>query len=279
MIQENTMKKIRLCLNRITAPLLSIEEFLSFAGENGFEAVEVRNDLGNRDIIDGLSSSEVRDLCSEYGVQIATINALQRFNDHESTLSDRFVELKGLIDLATKIGIEAVVLCPVNDDPEPRSEDERMKDTIRALKTYGSLFNDSGAKGYVEPLGFEQCSLRFKKNAVDAIEKSGFADCYRLVHDTFHHFLAGEGEFYPDKTGIIHISGVLPGKEKSAIGDADRILVTEDDIMSNKEQLNGFIAAGYTGLYSWEPFSEDVQKTDPGRLGIELEKSVGLLFG
>ncbi|MDA3835193.1 MAG: TIM barrel protein, partial [Spirochaetales bacterium] len=221
------MTSYKLGLNRIASPGMKLENYIAFASDNGFEAVELRNDLGDGEITDGMSAEAVRDLSIKYGVKIAAINALQRFNDREETLPARTAELRQLLKIAKAAGIEAVVLCPVNDKPEPRSEQERMEDTVRALKTYGSLFKEYGIFGYIEPLGFVQCSLRFKKQAVEAIEKSGFAECYKLVHDTFHHYLAEETELYPEYTGIVHMSGVLPGKDLEVITDADRILVTD----------------------------------------------------
>ena len=41
-----------------------------------------------------------------------------------------------------------------------------------------------------------------------AIRAAGGEGCYRLVHDTFHHHLAGETAFFPEWTGLVHISGV-----------------------------------------------------------------------
>jgi 2-keto-myo-inositol isomerase len=56
---------------------------------------------------------------------------------------------------------------------------------------------------------------------------------FRLVHDTFH-FLAGEAELSPERTGLVHISGVedrsLPHDE---IRDGHRVLVGQGDLMDN----------------------------------------------
>ena len=88
--------------------------------------------------------------------------------------------------------------------------------------------------GLVEPLGFGICSLRFKGQAVAAIDESGHANLYKLVHDTFHHYLSGENEVFPAQTGLIHASGVPGGKAMEAITDDDRVLVDETDVMDNR---------------------------------------------
>jgi 2-keto-myo-inositol isomerase len=69
---------------------------------------------------------------------------------------------------------------------------------------------------------------------VDAIDAVGGADRFKLVHDTFHHYLAGERELFPERTGLVHISGVedrsLPHDE---IRDGHRVLVSPGDLMDN----------------------------------------------
>ena len=82
---------------------------------------------------------------------------------------------------------------------------------------------------------------------------------FRLVHDTFHHFLAGETELFPERTGLVHISGVedrnLP---RDAIRDAHRVLVGPGDLMGNVGQIRALLASGYRGPFSFEPFAESV---------------------
>ena len=91
-----------------------------------------------------------------------------------------------------------------------------------------------GLVGLVEPLGFPVSSLRTKRQALDAIDAAGAADVYQLVHDTFHHHLAGETEFFPDRTGIVHISGVVdPAVEVDAMLDPHRVLVDPGDRLEN----------------------------------------------
>jgi len=65
-----------------------------------------------------------------------------------------------------------------------------------------------------------------------------YPQSYKLLHDTFHHYLSGETEFFPKETGLVHVSGLLPGKTKAATTDEDRILVTKDDISSSTTALS-----------------------------------------
>jgi 2-keto-myo-inositol isomerase len=269
---------MKIALNRITMPHTSLADFLGAAKKMGFDAVEVRNDLPGGQILDGKNPIEVKKLCAETGVRIITINALQRFNDRREFLEARVAELKDLVAIAKDAGIDAVVLCPVNDKDESRSAEQRMSDTVAALKAYAPVFTEAGVKGYLEPLGFEQCSLRFKKDAVTAIERSGCSACYKVVHDTFHHYLSGEKELFPQMTGLIHMSGVLPGKAVADITDDDRILVTDQDIMGNKVQVDALVVGGYNGYCAYECFSPEVQELEASTLTQEVKDSLALMF-
>jgi 2-keto-myo-inositol isomerase len=97
-------------------------------------------------------------------------------------------ELKEMIRLAVAIDCEAIVLVPTNDVNDKRDSDVITQETVAALKALGPLFENNGIRGYVEPLGFAECSLRSKVSALQAIQESGFSN-YKIVHDTFHHYL------------------------------------------------------------------------------------------
>ncbi len=269
---------MKTALNRITFPALPLEQFLAFSRGNGFDAVELRNDLPGLKILDDLQPGDVRELCRIYDIRIITINALQRFNDAEGCLDTRVKQLHSLVEIASLAGIDAVVLCPVNDAGDIRTYGQRMDDTIAALAAFGPVLQEAGILGFVEPLGFSQCSLRFKRDAVQAIEQSGYQECFKLVHDTFHHYLSGEAELFPSMTGLIHVSGVLSGTPAADISDDDRVLVTEDDILGNREQVRGLLSGGFSGYCSFECFSQDVQTLEPSMLSGQLSRSISVLF-
>jgi 2-keto-myo-inositol isomerase len=85
------------------------------------------------------------------------------------------------------------------------------------------------------------------------------------VHDTFHHHLASETEFFPEWTGLVHISGVADADVSvDKMLDAHRVLVDKRDRLGNIPQIRALQAAGYTGPFSFEPFATEVQElTDP----------------
>lgn len=240
---------MRFAINHITAPKLSLEAFFATARELGLTEVEIRNDLP--DIVGTVEPAAVKAAAEKAGVTIISINALYPFNVWSGDLPARSV---AMADYAAASGAKALVMCPLNDGT-PVSFD----DLVTALKAMKPILKERGLIGFVEPLGFPVSSLRTKAEAIRAIDAAGGDDVYRLVHDTFHHHLAGETEFFPERTGLVHISGVIdPAVSVANLLDAHRVLVDGDDRLENIAQIRTLEAAGYKGPYSFEPFATEV---------------------
>jgi 2-keto-myo-inositol isomerase len=271
----------QISLNRIISPGLNLEQFFKLGSEIGVNKVELRNDLPGTGIIDSYLPDQVKRLSENYGIDILTINALQQFN-LGAVLPDVLKELKELIDLSGSIGCEAVVLVPNNDRRDKRAAETMFKETAAALRAFAPLFEAAGIFGYVEPLGFAECSLRSKAVAVRAIRESGGKN-YKIVHDTFHHYLG------PDTTetlqdaydishvGLVHLSGVTAHMPADQYTDDHRILITEQDRLQNREQIEQLVRQGYRGNFSFEPFSGDVQQMGAEALKGAVSRSIDLI--
>jgi len=266
-----------LCLNRIISPKLPLAEFFQFAADLGFESVELRNDLAGKEILDDLPDDAVRNLLNATGIKPLTINALYPFED-VGALETNLAKLKGLIGDAKRINCSQIVLCPLNDPGDPRSPGQRAEQLVTALNAFGPLFAEAKMTGLIEPLGFSVSALRTKKEALGGISQCDYPGSYKLLHDTFHHYLGEETDFFPAETALVHVSGVLPGKARSAIADSDRVLVTGDDILDNRGQVATLLNSRYTGPFSYEPFSQEVQKLPVATLKMDLQKSIQYLF-
>ena len=247
--------EVRFALNHVIAPRLAPEAFFALAAELEVGAVEIRNDLAGNAILDGTPPSRTRRLAEDAGVRILSINALQRFDDWRTP---RPIEAVALADYAQACGAEALVLVPCNDGSRP----DRLRPALEGLKP---ILRSRRLTGLVEPLGFATCSLRLKSEAVAAIAAVGGQGVFRLVHDSFHHRLAGESTVYPAETGLVHISGVDdPDLDFADMRDAHRVLVTGRDRLGNVAQLRELFAGGYKGFVSFEPFAQEVQRlADP----------------
>ncbi|OHV79691.1 TIM barrel protein [Ensifer sp. LCM 4579] len=256
------MTALAFALNHMTAPNLPLDAFFELAKSLGVSAVEIRNDLAGNAILDGSKPEAVKALAERHGLKIISINALQRFNEWNAA---REAEARELIAYAHESGAEALVLVPVNDG-SGRADGERQANLRAALSALKPLLDRAGIVGLVEPLGFEICSLRSKTEAAEAIREIG-GSTFRLVHDTFHHHLAGEDAFFPGLTGLVHISGVTDDAVAVAdMRDPHRELVDAADRLDNAGQIRRLRAEGYAGPFSFEPFAPSVHDlSDPAK--------------
>jgi 2-keto-myo-inositol isomerase len=240
----------------MVAPRLNHVAFFDLTRRLGVDTVEIRNDLAGVALLDGSPAAKVGEAAKARALHVASINALQRFNRWDE---QRAGEAATLISACAASGAKALVLCPVNDVNWTPSPAERQAELRKALSGLGPLLAAANVLGFVEPLGFVECSLRLKEEAVEAIEAIGGARQFKLVHDTFHHFVAGEKKLFPQHTGLVHISGVDdPAATAATMRDPHRVLVDAKDRIGNLEQLSALRAGGYRGLISFEPFAASV---------------------
>ncbi len=249
---------IRFAINRISSPTMPYAQFAAMSQRLGVGAVEIRNDLQGVELTDSTPARQVADATAGHGLTLRSINALQRFEQFDAA---REAEAVALAQYAVASGTEALVLCPTNDTRDARSPEQRHADLVNALTKLQPILADHGLVGLVEPLGFEECAVRRKSQAVRAFEEIGAAakTTFKVVHDTFHHHLAGEGLFFPEWTGLVHISGVDDKAVTVAqMRDGHRVLVGSSDRLGNVTQLRTLFAAGYAGFASFEPFAAEI---------------------
>ncbi len=257
-------------LNHIAAPRLRFAGFAALARSLGMDSMEIRNDLPGVEIADGTPAAQVRAEAESAGVAILSINALQRFNVWDGA---READAVALAAYARDCGARSLVLCPLNALDDRRGEAERRRDLERALAALKPILLDHGLTGLVEPLGFEESSLRLKRTALDATDAVDGGRAFAVLHDTFHHHLAGEAEVFPARTGLVHISGVEePGLSCAEMRDGHRVLVGARDRLGNLEQIRALVRGGYAGLLSFEPFAQSVQ--DMGDVAPALRESM-----
>lgn len=243
-------------INHMTAARASFAELLSVASGCHCAGVELRCDLSTP-LFDGLSAAEAGQACRTRGLQIfalAEVVAFNRFTDQ--TLA----QAQQLAMQAAECGAQGIALIPANDGSSPTAS-ERSSMLAYALSQLLPVLDQHDLIGFVEPLGFSTSTLRYKAEAIDVIESLYAADRFKLVHDTFHHYLAGETEYYPGHTGMVHVSGVVDTSvSDTQMQDSHRVLVDQHDRLGNVEQLCALIGAGYEGPVSMECFAPQVHE-------------------
>lgn len=249
-------------LNHMTAPTLSASKLLTLAGELGCAGVEFRNDLG-RPLFDGLAAEDVADQAKANGLRIFALAEVKAFND---PAGDAVGQAERLVKTANACDAEGVALIPkVAKTPVPRA-DQRAA-LMNSLASLQPVFDSSGQVGLIEPLGFENSSLRFKDDVTAVLDEMGQPECFRLVHDTFHHHLAETDSIHTEMTALVHISGVeAQGLSAGDFTDAHRILVGQGDLLGNIAQLKKLEQDGYDGPISIEAFAPEIHEmTDPAK--------------
>ncbi|HBV89534.1 MAG TPA: inosose isomerase [Pantoea sp.] len=263
----------RFCVNRKIAPSLSIPQFFKLVSQLGIHNVELRNDMPSGRVTDDLSGDEVKALAHESGIRIVTINALYPFNQLNEEVLQR---ARQLLSDAQAVGAESLVLCPLNDGTPISAADSES-----ALKTLAPLFAEAGIQGLVEPLGFPQSSLRSATQAQTLIREAAVP--FRLLIDTFHHHLFEEAEqtFEQEidiqQIGLVHLSGVTDPRPVSELTDEERIMLSADDRLRSKQQVERLEKMGYTGLYAFEPFSSVMNSWQEADITREIRNSIQLL--
>jgi 2-keto-myo-inositol isomerase len=276
------IERTRFALNRIACPSLPLDDFFRFVAEElGLSKVEIRNDLPGAAVVDRMQPAEAAEAARRRGIRILSINALQKFN-LKAVQDAKLSELEKILDVAAALRCTAVVMCPNNDPNDHRDARNRVEETVSALAAFGPSFTRRGIEGWLEPLGFTESSLSSIVVAGEAVKRSAFG-CYRVVYDTFHHYLGPDtetdvdAEFASRLAGLIHVSGVEADVPKNACKDVHRVLVTPADRMASREQVARMISLGYRGDISIEPFSPEVQGMNTRDLAAAVKKSIEYL--
>ena len=258
-------------LNHSIAPNLSFQNFFELSQKLNIQNVEIRNDLP-KIFLDKTNPDEIKKLVDEYKINILAINALQKFNIWNK---EREEELLFLCKFAKQCRSKSILLVPLNTG-EFVNKIERIELLNNSLENIHAILKDHDLFGYVEPLGFKISSLRYKSEVVESLDKLSSNSNLRILHDTFHHHLAGEDIIYPDLTGLVHISGVAKTNIPfDKLTDDLRVLIDKDDVIQNVEQIVRLKEGGYNGVFSFEPFSEKIHNlSDPAN---EIIKSIDYL--
>lgn len=253
---------IKFALNHMACPALSPLQLIDAAVELGMEAVELRNDVRENSLNDLETARAVALRAGERGIRVLSVNALYPFNMWDA---ERAEQAERLAELASAAGAEGLVCCPLVSADYRATLEEKNLALRAALEGLQPILEKHRLHGFIEPLGFPISSLRFKRQAVDAIRELGAEDRFGLVHDTFHHTGASETEFFPQMTGLVHISGVEdPDVSFSDMLDAHRVFVGPKDRLDSVGQIRQLRAAGYRGFVSFEPFFDELwEMRDP----------------
>ncbi len=245
-------QSVSFALNHMACPTLSPLELISAAKELGMAAVELRNDVKENSVTDVETAKAVKEAADAAGITVLSINALYPFNVWNE---ERKAQAEQMAATAAAAGAKGLVCCPLVDGDDNRSDEQRAADLRTALTDLKGILGKHGLQGYVEALGFPISTLRFKKEAVDAIADVNGEATFGLVHDTFHHVGSSDPDLYPKKTGLVHVSSVVDSDITfTDMLDGHREFVMEGDRLDSVAQVKALFDGGYEGYISFEPF-------------------------
>jgi 2-keto-myo-inositol isomerase len=252
-------------LNQKTAPKLGFAAFLDLAAELGCVGVEPRNDL-SRPIFDGIEPVRAGEMARERGLRFIGLSEIYPFNDWNG---DRRAAVACLIDTAQAAGAETVSLIPRVDRRE--GDGAAQANSLRAvLAEILPMLEGTGVVGLVEPIGFSTSSIKFQREATQAIESLGADDRLGIVHDTFQHALAGDADIIARHIRLAHVSGIAGGSGVLTDSlDAQRVLIDESDRTGASGQMKSLLESGYTGPFSYECTSSLIQNIDDPKAQID----------
>ena len=241
-------------LNQVTMANAPLRDVLQTAQRLGCVGVELRNDL-DRPLFDGLSAMDAGAMVRDHGLRLLGLSQIYPCNRWSETVAE---ESQSLIESAVEAGAEAISLIPSNESDQ-RQNPNQIEHLISGFEAIIPMLKQADMQALFEPLGFQTASCRLKSEAVDVLRSLHATDCIKIVHDTFHHYLADEDALFPAETGIVHISGLADMSIKVPdIADEHRGLVTDTDQLGSLHQVIALIDAGYTGAFSFECFAPEV---------------------
>jgi 2-keto-myo-inositol isomerase len=245
-------------LNQRTAPKLGFANFLDLATKLGCVGVEPRNDLG-RPFFDGIAAARAGEMARERGLRLIGLSEIYPFNDWNE---DRRAAVARLIETAQAAGAETISLIPRVDRREGDGA-ERKAALLAVFSEILPMLDGTGVVGLVEPIGFSSSSIKFQREATEAIERLGAQDRLGIVHDTFQHALAGDADVMVRHIRVVHISGVVGDFNILTDSlDAQRVLVDERDRTGAYTQMKRLLETGYTGAFSYECTSSVIREID-----------------
>lgn len=251
------------------------------AGAAGYQVVELRDTKIERYLAAGGTMAALRDLLSQAGIRVLSINALEdstlRVGD---ALEPVLTRTRTFCDWAQALDCPYIISVPSFLPPGGLLEPEVRGRTVAALRRMAAVAADYGVKVGFEFLGFPTCSVNTLGAARRIVEEVGDPRV-GIVIDAFH-FYAG-GSRLEDLDGldgarifIVHLDDAEPG-EPSGLTDAHR-LMPGDGVIPLKSLLSRLEGAGYQGAYSLELFRPEFWAMDPAAVAKRGLESMKRLF-
>ncbi len=246
---------MKFALNGATTLLGTLEQDIDAAVAHGYRGLEIWLPKLNAYLEHG-TLADLRERLDRSGLQVLTINSLERFNFQDPSGHQRMlVDAERLCRLAKALGAETVVVVPA-PRPAGATDADVRTESIRSLRDLLRLAEQYGVNLGIEFLGFADCSINTLAGALE-ITRSVNHPRLGVVVDTFHFYAGGSrtddlASMRPGELSMLHINDCEPG-DRSTLTD-DRRLYPGLGVIPLGSILSAAKASGYSGYTSIEIF-------------------------
>ena len=256
---------MKLALNGATTMRADLPTDLQAAKAVGFDYVEIwaaklRNFLRER------STTELRDLFAESGLEPLSINSIEHITFREPLAYESIKhECEELSRIAAAVGCPCIVVVPGPLPKAGASRESVISESIRVLTELCDISAAHGVSLAFEFLGQTDCSVPTLDLAADIVREVNRKDL-GLVIDSFH-FYAGNSTLEmiealdPDLIQIFHINDA-EDRPRSELEDRHRLLPGLG-ILPLRQMISAFRKIGYDKVASVEIFRPEYWEQDP----------------
>jgi len=270
----------RFGLNGATTGPRDLLTDLRAAREAGYQALEVRDTKLVAYLDGGGSLYALRQALSDAGVEVASINALERStlaagDEREAVLRRcrRMCEWAAALDCPYIVAVPS----PLADAVERERIGEMTADALRAMAEVARPF---AVRVGFEFLGFATCSvstLAAARRIVEAVADPAVG----LVIDAFHFYAGGStwemlDGLRPEQLFLVHLDDA-EDRPRRTLEDAHRLL-PGDGVIPLADLVRRLDGLGYRGVYSIELFRPEYYEWDPTLLAREALMRMRALF-
>jgi 2-keto-myo-inositol isomerase len=256
---------MKLALNGATTMRADLATDLQAAKAAGFDYVEIWA-AKLRDFLEERSTTELKDLFAESGLQPLSINSIEHISFRDARAYESIKnECEELSSIAAAVGCPCIVVVP---GPLPKggaSRESVISESVRVLTELCEISAAHGVSLAFEFLGQPDCSVPTLDLAAEIACEVNRKDL-GLVIDSFH-FYAGNSSLEmiealdPDLIQIFHINDA-EDRPRDQLEDRHRLLPGLG-ILPLRQMISMFRKIGYDKVASVEIFRPEYWERDP----------------
>ena len=249
---------MKLSFMTFVCPEWEIERVVQFAGEAGYDGVEIRVDAGHKHEISSQSSDEtrryVKKLFDDAGIEIPCVATSVQFGSSDITKRRENIEAaKANLELAADLGAKVSRLFAGGGIP--KLTDEAADYIAEAFDEVGDYAMESGVCPMLES-GHDIIKTAVESaEVIKRVKTSNFgvlwnhsdmdAQTFELLKNHIRHFHIHDEVFDPENKNILHLAKLMKSINYTGYVSLEIIKghnLPEELLIETAKRLNGYIA-------------------------------------